>query len=123
MIDNNIVAVILAAGRGTRFQLHDENKVSLLLAGKPIICYSVELLEGFDIPIFVVVGFGKESVMSALSGHDVTFIEQENQLGTGDALAKVLPKLPSDVKQVLVLNGDDPFHKEDTIDEDRKSVV
>ena len=114
---SELAGVILAAGKGSRFQLEDKNKTSLLLGGKPIISYGVELLERLDIPIFVVVGFGKESVKSALSGYDVTFVEQERQLGTGNALASVFPKLASDVEHVLVINGDDPFHKEDTIDD------
>src|SRR3989338_8413494 len=114
---SELAGVILAAGKGSRFQLEDKNKTSLLLGGKPIISYGVELLERLDIPIFVVEGFGKESVKSALSGYDVTFVEQERQLGTGNALASVFPKLASDVEHVLVINGDDPFHKEDTIDD------
>lgn len=112
---NDIAAIILAAGKGTRFQSERINKVALPLSGKPIICYSIELLEKLGIPIFVVVGFAKESIETALHGYNVTFITQEEQKGTADALSCVLPHMVSTVKDIVVLNGDDPFQKTETI--------
>lgn len=115
-MNKNLAAVILAAGKGTRFASKDVNKVALPLLGKPIILYSIELLEGIGIrSIIVVVGFAKESVEKALSGHTVRFIDQKEQLGTADALTSALEHIPSSTQHVIVINGDDPFHKEETV--------
>lgn len=112
----NIAAVVLAAGKGTRFASKNINKVVLPLAGKPMILYSIELFENLGIEnIFVVVGFAKESVKKALRGHKVTFVEQKEQLGTANAVVLALKKLPSTITNVLVVNGDDPFHKEKNV--------
>ena len=113
---SNVAAIILAAGKGTRFQSGTVNKVTLSLAGKPIISYSIELLEKLGIDaIFVVVGFAKESIQETLSGHAVTFVEQREQKGTADALRCALPSIPSSISDVVVLNGDDLFQKAETI--------
>lgn len=115
-IRSDISAIILAAGKGTRFKSREVNKVALPLLGKPIICYSVELLEKLGIPIFVVVGFAKNSVIKALSGYKVSFVEQREQRGTGDALHVALKQFPEVTQNVLIVNGDDPFHKKETIE-------
>ena len=39
---SEIVGIILAAGKGTRINAKDANKVSYLFLGKPIIEYGVE---------------------------------------------------------------------------------
>lgn len=115
-MSENIAAIILAAGKGIRFQSTTINKVTLPLAGKPIILYSIELFENLGIKnIFVVVGFAKESVMQVLGGYKVTFVEQKEQLGTASALALALSRLSSTITNVLVVNGDDPFHKEKNV--------
>lgn len=115
-MNDTIVAVILAAGKGTRFQSKDVNKVALSLAGKPIILYSIELLEKLGIKdIFIVVGFAKESVKNVLFGHKVTFVEQKDHSGTANAVIAVLPHLDTTIKNLLIINGDDPFHTEESI--------
>lgn len=100
-------AIILAAGKGTRMKSKETNKVALLLGGKPMISYSVGTLTLLGIaPIVVVVGFAKDSIMKAL-GDSVMYAEQRKRLGTGHAVASGLKKLPSDVTEVLVIQGDD----------------
>lgn len=109
-------AIILAAGKGTRFASKDVNKVALPLLGKSIILYSIELLEKLGInDIFVVVGFAKESVKKVLKGHKATYVDQKEQRGTADALAQVLTHVPHGIEHVLVINGDDPFHTEESV--------
>jgi bifunctional UDP-N-acetylglucosamine pyrophosphorylase/glucosamine-1-phosphate N-acetyltransferase len=56
--------------------------------------------------IVVVVGFAKKSVMNAL-GNKVIFAEQRKRLGTGHAALCGLKKLPKNVSDVLIINGDD----------------
>lgn len=104
-----VAAVILAAGKGKRMNmLTQENKVTSILSQKPIILHTVQFMKKLPVTqTVIVVGHAKESVMSALKGESVSYAQQELQLGTGDALASSLPKLTSDITDVLVVYGDD----------------
>lgn len=103
----NICAVILAAGKGTRLKSEILNKVVLKVGEKPMILHEVELLKDLHMtPIIVVVGFAKESVMNVL-GTQVEYVEQTEQLGTASAVKTALSKIPRDVKNILVIQGDD----------------
>jgi len=105
-----IAAIILAGGKGRRMQAGSVNKVTLLLADKPIILRNVHLLgkTGFS-PIIIVVGHAKESVITVLKDTSVVFAEQKEQLGTADAARAGLAKLSLSTN-VLVVNGDDWAH-------------
>lgn len=110
-------AIILAAGMGKRMYSADVNKVALRLGEKPMIRYGVELLRrlSFD-PIVVVVGFAKDSVVSALSGEQVIFADQAEQLGTAHAAQCGLSKVPQDRESILIIQGDDSaFYTDETI--------
>jgi bifunctional UDP-N-acetylglucosamine pyrophosphorylase/glucosamine-1-phosphate N-acetyltransferase len=106
-MNSTIAAIILAAGKGTRMKSKKVNKVVLHLAQKPMIVHTVELLESLDIKnIFVVVGFAKNSVIELLKKR-VKFVEQKKRLGTAHATLLATKKLPKNIKNVLILNGDD----------------
>lgn len=106
----NICAIILAAGRGSRMKSGEQNKVTMLINDKPLISYSVDLLEQINItPIIIVVGHAKKSVELALKDSKVNFAEQSNPLGTGHAVLTGFAKVPSDSKDVVVLYGDDSY--------------
>jgi len=82
--------------------------VTATLGTKPIIKHIVHFFKSLNIPIIlVVVGYAKESVMTALTGEKVEFVEQKEQLGTGDALAVAVKALPETVTDVFVVYGDD----------------
>ncbi len=101
------VAVILAAGKGTRMNATDKNKVVLSLNQKPMISYTVDTLTSIGInQIVVVVGFQQQSVKDVL-GDRVTYAIQEQPLGTGDAVKASLPQLQATADSVLVMSGDD----------------
>src|SRR6266480_2430684 len=116
LMTNNIAAIILAAGKGKRMQTTDINKVVLPIGGKPMIHRSVSFIKSLGIEtIIVVVGFAKESVMQVL-GDSVFYAEQQEQLGTANAVGVGLSKIPPQIENVLVVNGDDSaFYKHDTI--------
>lgn len=104
----NIAAIILAAGKGKRMQMDNGNKVTAHLAKKPLIQHTVDFIRKVDIQtILVVVGHHKESVMQSLHGNDIIFVEQKEQLGTGDALLCALKELPEHITDVFVVYGDD----------------
>lgn len=116
-MNKSLASIILAAGKGARFNSTTVNKVALPLAGKPMIVHTVEFAKKLDAhPIIIVVGFAKESVIEALKGKHVMFAEQKEQLGTGHAVLTALLKLPPDVENVLVIQGDDAmFYNDENI--------
>lgn len=105
---DNVWAVIMAAGRGSRMNSQSTNKVALPLAGKPIINHTITNLRNAGIQnIVVVVGFAKESILQCLD-EDIITAEQTEQLGTGHAVQVAMEKIPQ-AETVLVLNGDDSY--------------
>ena len=100
--------VILAAGQGTRMKSRLP-KVLHPVAGKPLLEHVVNTAEGLSpSAIHVVIGHGAEAVESALAGHALHWVIQEEQLGTGHAVMQVLPAIAED-SVVLVLYGDVPL--------------
>lgn len=116
-MNNNFAAVILAAGKGKRMNSRTVNKVALPLGGKPMILHTFNILEKLGIKtIVIVVGFAKHSVMDLFSHQKVKFCEQKKRLGTAHAVSCAMKKIPSRIKNVLILHGDDSaFYKIDTI--------
>ena len=109
MNERKLGAIILAAGRGKRMNAKGMNKVTFTLANKPLVKHSIDLLEHMYISsIVVVVGFAKESVKEVLKDDKhIIFAEQTKRLGTAHAVATGFKKIPDEVTDVLVINGDD----------------
>ena len=113
---NNIAVVILAAGKGSRMK-SDLPKVLHKVAGKSMVNHVIEaaLPVAFD-HIHVVVGHQAQKVKDEiLKNHDVHFALQKALLGTGDAVRAALPGIDAGVQHVLVLCGDVPLIKKQTI--------
>lgn len=102
--------VILAAGKGTRMH-SDMPKVLQPLAGKPMLQHVVAASRALGAGrIVVVVGHGSAAVREALAGQEgISFAEQPQQRGTGDALRVALPCLEASDPRTLVLLGDVPL--------------
>ena len=115
---NNLAAVILAAGKGTRLNCTDKPKVMLEIGGKPIISYIVSTLQevGFEKKqICLVVGFKKEMIENYFDDQ-VSYVFQDELLGTAHAAYLGIKSLPSEIKHVIVLGGDDSaFYQSSTI--------
>lgn len=106
--NRNLASIILAAGQGKRMGLKEVNKVTMPLHGKPIILHIVHFMQKLKIKnVIIVVGHAKESVQHAVKGESVIFAVQKEQLGTGDALASALGKLPFGTTDIIVVYGDD----------------
>ncbi len=106
---NNVTAIILAAGRGTRMQSTDTNKVAMKVHGEPLLSRSIRILRSSGISsIVVVVGFAKDSVI-ALLDQDILVAEQKEQLGTGHAVSCAIPFVPDTSHHLLIMNGDDSY--------------
>lgn len=103
----NVSAIVLAAGRGSRIKAKDKNKVVLKIDNKPIVSYTVENLKKAGIEnIVVVVGFESESVKQAL-GDQVTYAFQQERMGTGHAVNTGFKKVPENIEHVISVYGDD----------------
>lgn len=111
----SLAVVILAAGKGTRMRskvpkvLHPLAGISML---ERVVATARELSED----IVVVTSPDADALRSALSHADVRLATQEDQRGTGDALAAALPALSADVDQVLVLCADVPLLSSATLE-------
>lgn len=100
--------IILAAGQGTRMR-SALPKVLHEVGGKPLLEHVINTARLLDPDtVHVVYGHGGEQVPEALAHHEVTWVEQAQQLGTGHAVAQALPAIPDD-HRVLVLYGDVPL--------------
>jgi bifunctional UDP-N-acetylglucosamine pyrophosphorylase/glucosamine-1-phosphate N-acetyltransferase len=104
---NNITAVVLMAGKGTRMK-SDIPKVMHDMVGRPMGWYVVKALEKAGIKNRVLVtGYKAEIVQQAF--HEEKCIRQEPQLGTGHALMTALRAIPSSTTHIIVVNGDTPL--------------
>ena len=107
--NDNITAVILAAGQGTRMKSR-QPKVLHEILGRPMIAYLLDTLKesGVD-DIVVVVGHRAEAVKEALKDYGVRFVIQEPQLGTGHTVQVAMGAVPAEAATVMVLCGDAPL--------------
>lgn len=109
MINQKVQAIILAAGKSTRFNT-GRTKLLEPLCGQEMILYPTKLLSSMKIDTSVVVGFKQDEVSSVIKEHhgeSIRFIIQDKQLGTGHALICSQPSWHKD--HILVLNGDVPL--------------
>ncbi len=112
------VAVILAAGKGTRMK-SALPKVLHRAAGRPLLQWVIDAARTAGCArILVVVGHGAEQVreeIEAYGDQDLVWVLQAEQRGTGHALAQAEPEIPGETT-VLVLSGDVPLLQPSTLD-------
>ncbi|VAX25508.1 N-acetylglucosamine-1-phosphate uridyltransferase / Glucosamine-1-phosphate N-acetyltransferase [hydrothermal vent metagenome] len=114
-INKNLAIVIMAAGKGTRMK-SDLPKVLAPLCGKPMLEYALSSARALDPKkIIVVVGHGRDMVKEQFSDHDISFATQEPQLGTAHAVAQATGYLEGFDGDVVILSGDVPLIKPETI--------
>ena len=111
-----VVVAILAAGKGTRMK-SNLPKVLHSLGGKSLIERVIESAE----PLLpdrrlVIVGYQSQEVKTAIDSiYGVEFVEQAVQLGTGHAIQQLLPHLEGYTGDLLILNGDVPLLRTETL--------
>jgi bifunctional UDP-N-acetylglucosamine pyrophosphorylase/glucosamine-1-phosphate N-acetyltransferase len=114
-------AVVLAAGRGTRFR-SAMPKVLHRVVGRTLLGHVLGALAplGLDRVLVVVAPDGADveaevAAWDAVMTSPVTTVVQPDQRGTGDALDIALSALPDDITRVLVLPGDTPLLRPETL--------
>lgn len=117
MVEKNIQAILLAAGKSTRLK-SGKTKLTEKICGQEIILYATQLLTDMEIPSSIVVGYQKEDVMPVITKKHAdafAFVHQEEQCGTGHAIACTKTSWHKDA--ILIMNGDMPLLSQDIIHE------
>jgi bifunctional UDP-N-acetylglucosamine pyrophosphorylase / glucosamine-1-phosphate N-acetyltransferase len=110
------VAFVLAAGQGKRMR-SALPKVLHEAAGRPLLAWVLDAARAAGCArLLVVVGHGAEAVRAAFPSPDIGWVLQEEQRGTGDALAKAEAALGGERATLLVLSGDVPLVSAPTLD-------
>ncbi|SEN49074.1 UDP-N-acetylglucosamine pyrophosphorylase /glucosamine-1-phosphate N-acetyltransferase [Gemmobacter aquatilis] len=110
--------VILAAGQGTRMN-SDLPKVLHHVAGAPLLHHAMQAGAALAPErVVVVAGHGAAAVSKAARAYDeaCTVVVQEAQLGTAHAVAQAAPALEGATGDCVVLYGDTPFIRPETLE-------
>ncbi|HET6935967.1 MAG TPA: bifunctional UDP-N-acetylglucosamine diphosphorylase/glucosamine-1-phosphate N-acetyltransferase GlmU [Candidatus Angelobacter sp.] len=113
--DHGFAVLIMAAGKGTRLKSR-RAKVLHEIAGKPLLAHVIRAAQQV-VPsrdIYVVVGHQEQAVRAAVESTGVQFVSQPEQRGTGHAVMCSRDAI-QDYQNVLVLSGDVPLIRPDTI--------
>ncbi|MFC1686859.1 sugar phosphate nucleotidyltransferase [Nanoarchaeota archaeon] len=109
-------AVILAAGKGMRMRplTLEKPKPLIEIAGKSILEHNLDQLVGLVEEVIIIIGYKKEMIIEKFGDNykdtKITYVVQEEQLGTGHALLQAEEKVTD---KFLMLNGDDLYSKKD----------
>src|SRR5437870_1066315 len=109
----NLAAIVLAAGKGTRMK-SQKAKVLHDLCGRPLVYYPVKrALEAGAKPIVVVVGYQAAEVEATLKGMfpdaPLKFVLQKEPLGTAHAVRCTQNELKAHTGPLLILSADVPL--------------
>lgn len=109
------IALILAAGEGTRFK-SKKIKVLHTLMGKSMLQLVLDcILRLRPEKVYIVVGYQKEDVMKSVLSRKVNFVIQKRQLGTAHAVLAAKEVLKEErEKDLLVINADLPLLRAET---------
>ncbi|TGD64135.1 bifunctional UDP-N-acetylglucosamine diphosphorylase/glucosamine-1-phosphate N-acetyltransferase GlmU [Tabrizicola sp. WMC-M-20] len=110
--------VILAAGQGTRMN-SDLPKVLHHVAGSPLLHHAMQAGRALDPErVVVVTGHGADAVTKATLAfdEDALTVVQAEQKGTAHAVAQAAPLLADASGDVIVLYGDTPFVRPETLE-------
>ena len=112
--EETVITIVMAAGKGTRMK-SKKSKVVQKIYGKELVKRVVELAKkiGTD-EVIAVVGHQREQVMEVL-GDNVQYAFQEELLGTGHAVMQAEAFLKGKTGKVVVLNGDVPIIRPETL--------
>ena len=111
---NNIAVIILAAGKSTRMK-SETPKVLHKLCGRPMLGYVLDLVASLKPKkVVAVLGFKQELVRKIIPGGIKVSI-QKRLIGTADAVKVGLTALKGFKGTVLVLYGDNPLLKKETL--------
>jgi bifunctional UDP-N-acetylglucosamine pyrophosphorylase/glucosamine-1-phosphate N-acetyltransferase len=110
-----LAVLILAAGHGTRMNSR-RAKVLHAIAGRPMLAYPLALAEALE-PERLVVVIGRDGgVVQGAFAERAQFVVQAEQKGTGHAVQTALPALDGFEGEVLILYGDVPMLRAESVE-------
>ena len=110
----NIKSIILAAGKGSRMR-SDLPKVMHTIGGMAMFHHVVSTCKSLgEGSLIGVVGHHAEVVINSLPNEEITWVRQEEQLGTGHAVIQAIPEI-DDNDVVLIAYGDVPLVRAETL--------
>lgn len=113
---NDLCAVILAAGQGTRMR-SKLPKVLHPVAGLPMIAYVIEACRPLQAKrTLMITGHQADRVKAALADEPIEFVSQLDQRGTAHALLQTREALDGFDGDLLVVSGDTPLLTSHTLD-------
>ena len=106
--------IVLAAGKGERMR-SSVPKVLHLVCGVPMIRFVVDAMNigGLESPLVIVPN--QDQIFRDALGESVHYAHQSQVKGTGDAVAIALDNLNDSSQHVLVMNGDVPLVRPETL--------
>ena len=109
-------AIILAAGKGTRMKT-SRPKVLHKVCNRPMLSYVMHACRQVNCDKLVcVIGFGADEIQAAYNDSDgIHWLVQDKQLGTGHAVQICRPLLEGMTGELLVLAGDGPLVRSETL--------
>ena len=117
-----LAAVILAAGKSKRIKSKIP-KVMHMLAGRPIITYPIDIARSLRArPILVVASAGQAELEATVKARGAQLVLQSEALGTGHAVLQTKKALAKFSGLVLVLCGDVPLIRRETLEGFLKEV-
>lgn len=112
---SDLAVIILAAGKGTRMK-SDLPKVFHEILGEPMLTYVLNSVSELKPqPTLLVVGHKRDLIMDYYKDHDLKFVIQDEQLGTGHAVVMAKPYLEDFSGTVLIVAGDVPLLSAQTL--------
>ena len=113
-MNDNIKVLILAAGNGTRMK-SNKPKVLHEISGKPMINYIIDTCFDAGIKNVSIVLGNKQELIKQFIPDNVNIVYQKQQLGTGDAIKSASKYLEKFNGKLLILYGDMPLIRKETI--------
>lgn len=114
-VSRPLAIIILAAGQGTRMK-SSRHKVLHPVAGRPMLMHLLASVAKLNPERqVVVVGAGREQVEQAVAGTGAVIAVQEQQQGTGHAVAQAHDALAGFAGDILILYGDVPLVRVETM--------
>jgi len=111
----SLAVVVLAAGHGTRMK-SSRAKVLHEIAGRPMLAYPLALAEALAPDrLVVVIGRDADAVRAAFAER-ASFVVQAEPRGTGHAVEVALPALAGFSGEVLILYGDCPLLRVESVE-------
>jgi bifunctional UDP-N-acetylglucosamine pyrophosphorylase/glucosamine-1-phosphate N-acetyltransferase len=110
----SLSVIALAAGQSKRMR-SSLPKVMHSLAGQPMVCHVMDTARALEPANLVVVVGNDADLIKEAVGEGVTYVTQAEQLGTGHAVKQVKQSVAGRAETVLVLYGDTPLVRVDTL--------